>query len=65
MWGEHCKMNLDEVPAESRQPAGQEILVKHLEEFLLWRGRPPSTGIRSPAQQGLISGFYARSERCC
>ncbi len=58
MWGEHCKMLLNEYrlnPA-NRQDAGDPRQAPG--RFLLWRGRRASTGIRPPAQQGLISGFY-------
>src|SRR5438309_633502 len=54
--------DLERIPAESRQPAGPGDPGQAPGRFLLRPGRRASTGIRPPAQQGLISGFYAQSE---
>jgi len=62
MWGRALQDDLERIPAESRQPAGPGDPGQAPGRFLLRRGRRASTGIRPPAQQGLISGFYARSE---
>src|SRR6266850_320941 len=54
--------NTPQIPPESRQPAGPGDPGQAPGRFLLRRGCRASTRIRPPAQQGLISGFYARSE---
>ena len=44
MWGEYCKMVLNEYRLNPANPKDQEVLVKHLEEFFFGEGAalPPN-----------------------
>jgi Fe-S cluster biosynthesis and repair protein YggX len=44
MWGEYCKMVLNEYRLNPASPKDQEVLVKHLEEFFFGEGAalPPN-----------------------
>src|SRR5271169_4916345 len=62
MWGEHCKMLLNEYRLNPANRQDQEILVKHLEDFFFGAGAvlPRDT---SPRAARTNFGFlYARSE---
>ena len=49
MWGEHCKMLLNEYRLNPANRQDQEILVKHLEDFFFGTGAALPLGIRPRA----------------
>jgi Fe-S cluster biosynthesis and repair protein YggX len=48
MWGEHCKMILNEYRLNPANRQDQEILVKHLEDFFFGEGAPLPPGYVPP-----------------
>ena len=48
MWGEYCKMVLNEYRLNPASPKDQEVLVKHLEEFFFGEGAALPPGYVPP-----------------
>jgi Fe-S cluster biosynthesis and repair protein YggX len=48
MWGEHCKMLLNEYRLNPANRQDQEVLVKHLEDFLFGEGAALPPGYVPP-----------------
>jgi Fe-S cluster biosynthesis and repair protein YggX len=48
MWGEHCKMVINELRLNPARPEAQEIIVKQLEAFLFGEGAKLPEGYVPP-----------------
>jgi Fe-S cluster biosynthesis and repair protein YggX len=48
MWGEYCKMVLNEYRLNPASPADQQMLVKHMEEFFFGEGAALPPGYVPP-----------------
>jgi len=50
MWGDHCKMVLNEFRLNPANPRDQEVIVQHLEQFLFGEHAAAPPGYVPPAR---------------